>query len=336
MFIDTTIARQFIAHYTTITDANIDLDQLASVCKQELIQQDNSENTAEQQTHTYLDNEHFAAIWSKSMGIVTHAAQHISGGAATPADVCSYAWEVLMRSLRKWDKSKHTKFSSYFYGNIQRELFTLTNRKHFRDFYAYNISVDFTNNMWVNTLNDTTLTNGVESIKFVSRQTVKRYLYSLLVKQFHLTKDSLTSTAFLTNLGLTQSSLQELFASVCAHYELVDCLNVENLEASWLTSATLGHLVELIHSFVSSQLNTTKDTVQDSEQFSFTAETCDPVFYQIPYKFGTPEYQVIKTLLECNIDDTKTLAKALGWKKSFLNKVLTNIRTTYPDAQGLV
>ena len=354
MFIDTTAARQFIAHYTTNTDIEADLDQLASICKQELIYQDQIENILnetstevsqanlselqrQQQISANLSNQHFAAIWSKSIGIVTHAARNISGGAATSADVYSYALEVLMRSLRKWDKSKHTKFSSYFYGNIQRELFTLTNRKHFRDFYAHNISADFTDSAWTDHLSDTSLNNGVESTAFVSRQVIKRNVYNLLVKQTHCMKSILKpSTSLEVDLGLTQSKLQELFNHICTYYKLEETIKLEEFDSTWLSSMTVGHLIELVHSRVSKHLNAIREVVPNLEQFSSASKVCDPVVYQIPYAPDSPEYQVVKVLLQCNIDNTKALAKALGWKKAYLNKVLTNIRKAYPDARGLV
>ena len=76
---------------------------------------------------------YYSAILNRCIGMVLNIGKSLYSGSITEQDLFSYGEEILLNCLDKWEPSKGTKFTTYFSTSVTNMIFTLKNKKHFRD-----------------------------------------------------------------------------------------------------------------------------------------------------------------------------------------------------------
>ena len=89
-----------------------------------------------------LKSSYYSAICNKCIGVILNLGRNLHHGSITESDLLSYGEEVLLKCLTKWDSSKNIKFITYFTSSSNNMLYTLKNKKHFRDWNYHMSSLD--------------------------------------------------------------------------------------------------------------------------------------------------------------------------------------------------
>lgn len=144
MIVEPDSIRSFVAQYSSCCKAEIDLNKAVSAYKRKAVGL----------LRYPGQNEDFAIILNKVLGVILSQARKLNNPDFTESDAFSHGIEVLVESIEKWNPKLNSAFLTYFYVNVHNRFDTLAYRSKLYRSYIHADSVKVNNKKVFNTRKD--------------------------------------------------------------------------------------------------------------------------------------------------------------------------------------